>query len=117
MQLLVPVLPLQPYHMKERLNIYVFEEDLSCVVITANFQQIIKQGSFWSFMNIALCDMCARRRRRSAWTFAQSGQSLLCVLRVDKDPNLRADSEVSVQTERLPKLIAKTLISLCSCAG
>ena len=51
------------------------------------------------------CDMCARRRLRSAWTFVQSGQSLLCVLRVDKDPNLQADSEISDQTGRLPKLI------------
>ena len=67
--------------------------------------------------------VCAQRRLRSAWTSAQSDQSLLCVQCVAKDPRfLRADSEDSDQTGRMPRLIwvfaGRTLILLfLSCRG
>ena len=50
--------------------------------------------------------LCAQRRLRSAWAFAQSDQSLRCAHWVAKDPSfLHADSEDSDQTGRMPRLI------------
>ena len=50
--------------------------------------------------------MCAQRRLRSAWAFAQSDQSSLCVHWVANDSSfLHADSEDSNQTGRMPRLI------------
>ena len=46
--------------------------------------------------------MCAQRRLRSAWAFAQSDQSSLCVQWVAKDASfLYADSKDSDQTRRM----------------
>ena len=50
--------------------------------------------------------LCAQRRLRSAWASAQSDQSFRCALMIAKDPSfLHADSEDSVQTGRMPRLI------------
>ena len=52
--------------------------------------------------------LCAQRRLRSAWASAQSDKTepLLCAHWVTKDPSfLRADSEDSDQTGRMPRLI------------
>ena len=50
--------------------------------------------------------LCAQRRLRSAWASAQSGQSSLSAQWVAKDPSfLHADSDDSVQTGRMPRLI------------
>ena len=50
--------------------------------------------------------LCAQRRLRSAWAFAQSDQSSLCAHWVGKDPSfLHADSEDSDQTGRMLRLI------------
>ena len=50
--------------------------------------------------------LCAQRRLRSAWAFAQSDQSSLCAQWVAKDPRfLHADSENSDQTGWMPRLI------------
>ena len=66
--------------------------------------------------------MCAQWRLRSAWASAQSDHSL-CAQWIAKDPDfLRADSEDSDQTGRMPRLIwvfaGRTLILLVfSCRG
>ena len=50
--------------------------------------------------------MCTKRKLRSAWTSAQSGQSSLGAQWVAKDPRfLHEDSEDSDQTGRMPRLI------------
>ena len=61
--------------------------------------------------------LCAQRRLRSAWAYAQSDQSSLCAQWVAKDPRfLHADSEDSDQTGQMPRLIW-TLIRLGGCPG
>ena len=51
-------------------------------------------------------DLYAQWTLRPTWASAQSGQSLLCVLRVDKDPRfLHANSEDFDQTGHPPRLI------------
>ena len=51
-------------------------------------------------------DLCTQSRNGSTWASSQSDQSLLCALRVAKDPNLvQMDSEDSDQTGRMPRLI------------
>ena len=50
--------------------------------------------------------MCAQRRLRSAWAFAQSDQPSLCAQWVAKDPSfLHADSKDSDQSGWMPMLI------------
>ena len=58
--------------------------------------------------------LCAQRRLRSAWAFAQSDQSLLCAQCVAKDPSfLHGDSDDSDQTGWMPRLIR--VFAGCTC--